>query len=133
MRSDPSRVSTVVASDNRDVPDEETGSHYAGGAACPTVAELDERKLGLPHPLLPDLHTAEVAPWPRIGQKGALVCLAEQEQDDGWLVEIDPGGQTEVLHHLFETTIYVVEGRGATTIWQAGSDRKQTVEWQTGS
>ncbi len=24
-------------------------------------------------------------------------------------------------------------GRGATTLWQAGSDRKQTVEWQRGS
>src|SRR5438309_7617141 len=51
---------------------------------------------------VPDLHTADVAPWPRIGQKGAFVNLANQQQNDGWVMEIAPGGQTEVLHHLFE-------------------------------
>jgi len=80
-----------------------------------------------------DLHTLPVEPWARVGQKGALVSLGDQEFDDGWMVEIAPGGQTEVQHHMFEATIYVVEGRGATTIWQKGSDRKQTVEWQQGS
>lgn len=80
-----------------------------------------------------DLHTAEVGLWPRLGQKGAFVNLAAQEQDDGWLIELAPGGQTEVLHHLFEASIYVVEGRGATTLWQDGSNKKQTVEWSTGS
>ena len=80
-----------------------------------------------------DLHTAEVAPWARVGQKGALISLAAQEQNDGWLIEVDPGGQTEVLRHLFEATYYIVDGRGATTIWQPGSTKKQTVEWQAGS
>jgi quercetin dioxygenase-like cupin family protein len=78
---------------------------------------------------VPDLHVAEVGDWPRTGQKGAIINLAAQEQNDGWLLEIAPGGQTEVMHHLFEATYYVVEGRGATTIWQPGSNRKQTVEW----
>jgi len=80
-----------------------------------------------------DLHTAEVAQWDRIGQKGAIISLAAQEIDDGWLMEIEPGGETKPLHHLAEITYYVVEGRGATTIWQPGSDKKQTVEWQEGS
>jgi gentisate 1,2-dioxygenase len=80
-----------------------------------------------------DLHTAEVAPWPRIGQRGAIVNLAAQEQNDGWLVEIAPGGHTEPIHHLFETSYYVLEGRGATTIWQPGTDHKQTVEWEAAS
>ena len=82
---------------------------------------------------VPDLHTADVAPWPRIGQKGAFVNLANQQQNDGWVMEIAPGGQTEVLHHLFESTYYILDGRGATTIWQGGSSKKQTVEWQAGS
>ncbi|HEY3118952.1 MAG TPA: ethanolamine ammonia lyase-activating protein [Chloroflexota bacterium] len=80
-----------------------------------------------------DLHTAEVALWPRLGQKGAFINLGAQELDDGWLVELAPGGQTEPLKHLFEASIYIVEGRGATTIWQDGSNKKQTVEWSTGS
>ena len=39
----------------------------------------------------------------------------------------------EILHHLFESTYYILDGRGATTIWQHGSAKKQTVEWQAGS
>jgi quercetin dioxygenase-like cupin family protein len=80
-----------------------------------------------------NLHKAEVAPWPRVGQKGAIISLAAQEQNDGWLMEIAPGGKTEPLKHLFEATYYIVDGRGATTIWQPGSTKKQTVEWQEGS
>ena len=79
-----------------------------------------------------DLYHLEVSPWPRMGQKGALVNLADQEQDDAWVVEIGPGGQTAVQHHLFEATVYVLDGRGATTFWQEGA-RKHSVEWQRGS
>ncbi len=81
---------------------------------------------------LPDLHTTELAPWPRIGQRGAFVNLADQQEDDGWVLELAPAGKTEVLHHCFEASYYVVEGRGATMFWQQGGDQ-QTVEWQTGS
>jgi gentisate 1,2-dioxygenase len=80
-----------------------------------------------------DLHTAEVSDWPRVGQKGAFLNLAAQEQDDAWLIELAPGGQTNVLRHLFEASVYILEGRGATTIWQSGSNKKQTVEWSAGS
>ena len=34
--------------------------------------------------------------------------------------------------HLFEAMIYVIGGRGATTIWQSNG-KKQAFEWQTGS
>jgi quercetin dioxygenase-like cupin family protein len=80
-----------------------------------------------------DLHTLEVAPWVRTGQQGAFVNLASQEIDDGQLSEIAPGGETRVQRHFFESLIYVVEGRGATTIWQTEGGPKQTVEWQRGS
>lgn len=81
---------------------------------------------------IPDLNTLELRPWPRMGQPGAFVTLADQEEDSGVVVEIAPGGQTEVQHHLFESVVYVVDGRGATSFWQNGG-RKQTVEWQRGS
>ena len=38
------------------------------------------------------------------------------------VIEIKPGGKSEPEHHMYELTIYVVSGRGATTIWQ---DEKQ--------
>lgn len=79
-----------------------------------------------------DLYHADVAPWGRIGQKGAFVNLADQEIDDAWLIEIGPSGNTEPLHHMFEATIIVLEGQGTTSIWQKGQP-KQTVEWGRGS
>ena len=79
-----------------------------------------------------NLYIAEVGDWPRLGQKGAFVNLADQEEDDSWLIELAPGGQTEVVHHLFECMVLVLKGRGATTIWHKGR-AKQTVEWQRGS
>ena len=79
-----------------------------------------------------DLYTADVASWPRMGQKGAFINLADQEEDDGHIIDIAPGGQTNVIHHMYESTIFVLEGRGATTLWQKGKP-KQTVEWQRGS
>jgi quercetin dioxygenase-like cupin family protein len=80
-----------------------------------------------------DLRTAEVTPWSRLGVKGAIVNLAAQEVTDGWLLEVPPGGQTEPIRHLFEASYYVLEGRGATTVWQPGTSSKQTVEWHEGS
>ncbi len=80
-----------------------------------------------------DLHTLAVSPWSRMGQKGAFVSLGDQERGDGYVLEIAPGGQTEVQHHLFEVSLYVLDGRGATAVWQAEGGRKQTVEWQRGS
>jgi hypothetical protein len=80
-----------------------------------------------------DLHTLPVKPWARTGQQGAFINLAGQEEDDSYVLEIAPRGQTEVLHHIFEILIYVVDGRGATSFWQPSSDKKQTVEWGPGS
>ena len=82
---------------------------------------------------VPDLYHLELGPWERTGTKGAFINLAEQQDDDGWLIELPPSGQSAPQHHLFEALVYIVAGRGATTFWQPGSDRKQTVEWQRGS
>src|SRR5262245_50898100 len=61
-----------------------------------------------------DLYTLELGQWARLGQRGAFVNLADQEHDDAYVLEIAPGGQTEIIHHLFETTVYVLQGHGAT-------------------
>jgi len=79
-----------------------------------------------------NLYKLELGAWPRLGQPGAIINLADQEHDDGWLVEIAPGGQTTVQHHLFEATVFVLSGRGATMFWQEGQP-KDSVEWQRGS
>ena len=81
---------------------------------------------------IPNLYELELAQWPRVGQRGAFVNLADQQSDDAWVIEIAPGEHTEPLHHLFEATYFVLQGRGATTF---GYDPQQTqsVEWERGS
>jgi mannose-6-phosphate isomerase-like protein (cupin superfamily) len=84
----------------------------------------------------PSLAKIELGPWERKGGRGAVIHIANRHMPtDCHVVEIKPGRESEPEHHMYEATIYVVSGRGATTIWQAKNDekRKQTFEWQAGS
>jgi hypothetical protein len=75
-----------------------------------------------------DMYTLELGPWARKGGKGAYLNLANQYEDDAFIVEIPPGGQLNPEHHMYESLIFVLTGRGATTVWGEGIP-KRTVEW----
>jgi uncharacterized RmlC-like cupin family protein len=79
-----------------------------------------------------DMYTLELGPWARKGGKGAYVNLAYQYEDDAYIVEIPPGGQLNPEHHMYEALIFVLTGRGATTVWGKNTP-KRTVEWKPGS
>jgi len=79
-----------------------------------------------------DMYTLELGDWPRKGGKGAYLNLANQYEDDAFIVEIPPGGQLNPEHHMYEALIFVLTGRGATTVWGPGIP-KRTVEWKPGS
>ncbi len=87
----------------------------------------------------PSLAKIELEPWERKGGDGAVIHIDNRHMpNDCHVVEIKPGGKSEPEHHLYELTIYVVSGRGATTIWQdsqngANGRRKNSFEWQAGS
>jgi mannose-6-phosphate isomerase-like protein (cupin superfamily) len=81
----------------------------------------------------PSLAKIELGPWERKGGKGAVVHINNNHlPNDCHVVEIKPGGKSEPEHHMYEQTIYVVSGRGATTIWQ-DEKKKSSFEWQAGS
>ncbi len=81
----------------------------------------------------PSLAKVELGPWERKGGSGAVIHIDNRHMpNDCHVVEIKPGGKSEPEHHMYECTVYVVSGRGATTIWQDGK-RKQTFEWHAGS
>ncbi len=79
-----------------------------------------------------DLNSIEVDPWPRKAAKGAFINLADQESLDAYVLEISPGGKTAPQRHMFEEAIYILSGRGATSVWYDGMP-KRTFEWQAGS
>ncbi|MFQ5683096.1 MAG: ethanolamine ammonia lyase-activating protein [Candidatus Binatia bacterium] len=82
----------------------------------------------------PSLAKIELGPWPRKGGEGAVIHIANRRMpNDCHVVEIKPKGKSEPEHHMYELTIYVLSGCGATTIWQGDKERKQTFEWHAGS
>jgi len=80
-----------------------------------------------------DLKKVELAPWKRKGATGAYINLeGTGGTNDAYVVEIPPGGNLKPEKYLFEELVFVLSGRGATTIWTEGG-AKSTFEWQAGS
>jgi uncharacterized RmlC-like cupin family protein len=79
-----------------------------------------------------NMYTLELGDWVRKGGRGAYINLAGQYEDDAMVVEIPPGGQLKPEHHMYEAMIFVLTGRGATTVWGPDIPRR-TVEWKAGS
>lgn len=80
-----------------------------------------------------DLKQVEVVPWKRRGGLGTYINLeGTGGTNDAFVTEIPGGGSLKPEKYLFEELIYVLSGRGATTIWNEGGP-KQTFEWQAGS
>ena len=75
-----------------------------------------------------------LAPWKRMGGKGSYIQLYGTEGLWGsYVVEVPGAGALNAERHLYEEQYLVVEGRGTTDVWQEGSTKRQTFEWQTGS
>ena len=80
-----------------------------------------------------DLNDVELGPWERKGGSGAVINIPYPVlTNDSQLIEIKPGGRSEPEHHMYEEIVYVLSGRGATTIWDADGE-KSTFEWQKGA
>ncbi len=81
-----------------------------------------------------DIANVELGPWERKGGKGAVINIPYHVlTNDTHIVEIDPGGSSEPEHHVYEEYVYIISGRGATSIWPQGSEDKKTFEWKKGS
>ena len=80
-----------------------------------------------------DLRTVEVAPWDRKGGLGAFINLeGTGGTNDAYVCEIPPGGKLKPQKHLYEEMVFIVDGHGATSVWQKNG-RKHTFEWHPGS
>src|SRR5574341_1080957 len=72
-----------------------------------------------------DVKTLPLVPWKRKGALGAFINLMGSGRTcDAYVCEIPAKRQTEPQRHLFEELIYVIKGRGATTVWQEGGPKQ---------
>ena len=76
-----------------------------------------------------DLLQVEVKPWARLGALGACALLKGRGDFlDMQVLELPPGGETSPQKHLFEEVLYVLDGRGSTTV-ESSSGEKHSFEW----
>lgn len=80
-----------------------------------------------------DINAIELAHWDLKGVPAAFVILEGTGGiNDAYICEIPPSGKTAAQKHMYEETVFVTKGHGATSVWQR-SGRKHTFEWGPGS
>ena len=81
-----------------------------------------------------DLRTCELEWWEERKCKAAFMQLMGQEGVTGaWIQEIAPGETVPPVRFSLDEVVYVVEGRGLTTVWKEEDGTKKTFEWQNNS
>jgi oxalate decarboxylase/phosphoglucose isomerase-like protein (cupin superfamily) len=80
-----------------------------------------------------NLHTVELKLWARRGGRGVYLNHdASRTSNDCYVCEIPPGRQLAPQRQLYEEMIYILDGRGSTTVWNdAGA--KVSFEWKAGA
>jgi len=80
---------------------------------------------------IPDLRTLELGWWEERQCHAAFFQLMGQEGITSALVkEISPGKTLPPLKFALDEIVYVVNGRGITTVWAGEGKAKKTFEWQ---
>ena len=80
-----------------------------------------------------NLRHVELKPWARRGGRGVFINHdASRTTNDCYVCEIPPAGKLAPQRQIYEEMIYVLEGRGSTTIWNSKGART-TFEWKAGA
>ena len=80
-----------------------------------------------------NLNTVDLKQWLRRGGRGVYVNHeASRTSNDCYVCEIPPGRELTPQRQLFEEMIYVLGGRGSTTVWN-DAGKRITFEWKKGS
>ena len=83
---------------------------------------------------VPDMRTIEVGWWEERKCNAAFLKLAGFDGlCEGRVTEIPPGQTMPPLKIAVDEAVYVIGGRGLTTIWNEASGRKVSFEWQENS
>jgi oxalate decarboxylase/phosphoglucose isomerase-like protein (cupin superfamily) len=94
--------------------------------------ELWQAKQGIPvystfH--VQDLARVELAHWDWMGVDACFMNLEDPFLITSIIVELKPGQSTKPLKHMFETWVFVINGKGETLIQQEGT-KDTVIPWQ---
>ena len=108
-------------------------SNYRGAAAYKSPYEEWKESQGLSTfsgLAVSNLMTMELQPWEARGAVSGVFINLEGTGgfNDTYVLEIPPKGQAEPWRHIYEETIYILQGHGSTSVWY-DDKHKQTVEW----
>ena len=82
---------------------------------------------------VPNLRTVDLKPWPRRGGAGVYINHdASRTSNDCYVCAIPPGKKLEPQRQLYEEMILILDGRGATTVWN-DAGKRITFEWKAGA
>jgi oxalate decarboxylase/phosphoglucose isomerase-like protein (cupin superfamily) len=82
---------------------------------------------------VPNLHTVDLKPWARRGGRGVFLNHdASRTSNDCYVCEIPPGRELAPQRQLYEEMIYVLDGRGSTSVWN-DVGKRMTFEWKAGA
>jgi hypothetical protein len=80
-----------------------------------------------------NLHTVDLKPWPRRGGRGVYLNHdASRTSNDCYVCEIPAGKSLAPQRQLYEEMIYVLDGRGSTTVWN-DAGKRVGFEWKAGA
>jgi mannose-6-phosphate isomerase-like protein (cupin superfamily) len=72
-----------------------------------------------------DLFAVDTRPWARYGVNGAFVhCSSRGDLLNMMVLEIAPGAATLPLRHLYEETMYVLDGTGSAVVERVNGERR---------
>ncbi|WP_426242999.1 cupin domain-containing protein [Nocardioides sp. LHG3406-4] len=89
---------------------------------------LEAEKLPVTEDFSVDLFEVDLAPWSRLGCRAGIVHLGASEYVSLAVQEFAPGSSSEPMRHLYEEVVYVLSGRGSTTITDPDGGR-HSFEW----
>ncbi len=78
-----------------------------------------------------DLRTVPLAPWGERECNAAMLVLSGQEGvTEARVTEIPPGSAARPIKFSLDEMVYVLQGRGLTTVWSGDGRQQRTFEWQ---
>src|SRR5688500_2580083 len=120
----------------REEAQEQIRRYNSEAAAWESPYELWKKSQGLPTLRgfqVDNVYEVELTPWKSRGGSGVFINLdGTGGFNDSYVYELAPRESSVPIRHIYDETVLILTGRGATTIW-IDDQKKQTFEWSKNS